>query len=162
MKTFGYPIPFDDLLKFADPRHAVPYEHDGWTYFETESWTLRTRQGVGAPASDTAPVTEFTRAEETRNGWKPFDYITRVLNMYPAEIWHGQNLNFSSLCWIGDHHITKGILQLASRLPNAELLPTFRGASLPVRFTKGMLLIHHVPPHIRNIKPPLIFFQPAI
>lgn len=180
IKPFGYPIPEKALNQFLDPDRArVPIAFEGWTYYRCEWWQFRTTQHVeGAQRADEHPCSEQVQqtfalfSEETRpadrlpireSEWKPMHDIAPLLNKYPARIFERthmrHHLQSYPLVRIGPHLAQRGLLQLASQLPGAEILP-IPTPHLLVRGKNCQLIIRRLPDHWQTDRPSLSFFQP--
>lgn len=173
IKPFGHPIPKPDLALFMDPDgEHKPVQHEGHTYFVTAWWTLRTTQVTAAPTAPAAPVSPglardidvIERNELPASHWKPLDDITPILNKYPARIWERtqfrHHLQTYPLVQLAHHTAQKGILQLCSRLPRAEVFTGTHLTHLTIRFRTGEIYLHRLPFHWHQEKISLRFYQP--
>lgn len=171
MKSFGYPITSESLAHFLDPDGGRPLLWEDHTYFTTEHWTLRTTQATAAFPSPSHPITaELERIFEKfptipDKDWKPLDDLRSLLCKFPARIWERtqfrHHLQSYPLVKINATLAQRGILQLATRLPRAEVCTGHQFSDhLAIRFRSGELLLHPLPYDWRNHKISLHLCQP--
>lgn len=164
MKSFGYPIHYTALHKFLLPENQ-PFLHEGWTYYRAQHMRLRTQQHV-FDAIEAEPIPEPAYdlfPPDDDKGWKPIEFIDRILNKYPARSTDECGTTIPGpTVEIGAHHtiVHKGLLQLASRLPNAHMFigPAPAPGCLFIRFTKGQMFMLPAPASWRVNKPALRFY----
>jgi hypothetical protein len=174
-KPFGYPIALEHLDLFKDPDgNTPPVEWKGHTYYQTDWWTLRTHQATPAMISPTEPVSSLMMAAMDlaeakadslpEHLWKPLDDIAPLVNKYTARIWERTHLRHHlqsyPLVMIAHHYAQRGILQLCTRLPRAEVFTGTHLTHLTIRFRSGSIILHPLPDHITRTGATLHFFQP--
>jgi hypothetical protein len=170
-KPFGYPVTCEHLAHFLDPDGGRPLLWEDHTYFQSAHWTLRTTQATAAVNAPSHPLTPAQEAifarfpQPTEKDWVPIDTIAPILNKFPARIWERtqfrHHLQTYPLVSIGAAVAQRGILQLASRLPRAEICTSLHfHPFIAIRFRSGELLLHPLPFHYRAEKISLRFFQP--
>jgi hypothetical protein len=168
IKPFGYPIPADDLARFLDPDGGRPLAWEGWTYYVTPWWVLRTTQATPAIDAEKCPVGEQTLAKFAEfdsldaKKWHALDTIAPLVNKFTSRIWERtqfrHHLQKYPLCLIGSQITTRGILSLCTQLPRAEIYSGPR-SMIPVRFRSGQMLLRSVPREWDD-RISLTFFQP--
>jgi hypothetical protein len=173
IKPFGHPIALEHLDLFQDPDHIhLPSQWEGHTYYRTEWWTLRTTQATPYATAETCPVDLITLAAMDQaasdalpaKDWKAMDDIAPLLNKFPSRLWERtqfrHHLQSYPLVKIAHHTAQRGILQLCTRLPRAEVFTGLHLPLLTIRFRTGVIVLHKLPFHWHQEKISLSFYQP--
>lgn len=170
MKPFHYPPRLDDLETFLHPTIGAPYAWQGKSYFATSVWCCIYQHAFpGMTEIEPTPsiISGETRAAQIApKHWRPMSFISQVLNKYPARLWNERagryTLATQERCRIGAASAPKAILQLASRLPAAEIsINGYPGDPVFIRYRGGLVIIHGTDPHPDDTFP-LKFFTPSL
>jgi len=170
MRPFHYPPRLDDLELYLHPTMGAPYSWQGKSYFATKEWCcIYQHPFPGMAEIEPSPriiAAENRAAEISPKHWRPMDYISQVLNKFPSRLWSERagryTLDAREKVRIGAASASKAILQLASRLPAADIsINGYPGDPVFIRYRGGLLIIHGTDPRPDD-KFSLTFFSPSL